>query len=321
MNQLILSDFKESCGLEIISVCPVDGGWLNKKWKVSTGSGDYLVKQFSNKRYSGEKLQRVEAALLRQEEVNKMGVPCPSVKLWGGRAVRILDNDTAYMAMDFCPGKTETPDTITDKQMQSLGNACGLMHKAFARLPVDFVEGFPLDSGRFMNILRESCRENTALITTSSPPEFIKAVAAQEKITKSIPLDFFDKMPKGISHEDFAFDNILFNGVGVSTIIDFDRNHYSFIRHDIGRAILCFALNNDKLDFNKIAAFIEGYAVHLPLTPGDIADVLRLTWCCEAPWWIQPYYFEKDRGKTTRFRDEILWLSENWDNLDALTSM
>ena len=105
MNQLILSDFKESCGLEIISVCPVDGGWLNKKWKVSTGSGDYLVKQFSNKRYSGEKLQRVEAALLRQEEVNKMGAPCPSVKLWGGRAVRILDNDTAYMAMDFCPGK------------------------------------------------------------------------------------------------------------------------------------------------------------------------------------------------------------------------
>ena len=41
-------------------------------------------------------------------------------------------------------------------------------------------------------------------------------------------------------------DNILFNENGVSVILDFDRNHYSYIWMLIGRAILSFALEKIK---------------------------------------------------------------------------
>lgn len=43
-----------------------------------------------------------------------------------GRAIRLLDDDIAYMIMKFCSGKEESPSTITIEQMYSLGNACAV---------------------------------------------------------------------------------------------------------------------------------------------------------------------------------------------------
>jgi len=107
--------------------------------------------------------------------------------------------------------------------------------------------------------------------------EYRKALFAQEPILKQLTNKFFDKLPKGIAHEDFTSDNILFETNSVSAIIDFDRNCYSYIWHDIGRAILSFALNENKIDREIVNAFLEGYIQHLPLTLLDIADALRLS--------------------------------------------
>jgi len=54
--------------------------------------------------------------------------------------------------------------------------------------------------------------------------------------------------------------------------VDFDCNGYSYIWHDIGRAILSFALKENVLDIGKVHAFLDGYLQHLPLTLSNIAD-------------------------------------------------
>jgi homoserine kinase type II len=128
----------------------------------------------------------------------------------------------------------------------------------------------------------------------------------------------FSQSPQNYAHEDFQAGNILFDGEGVSAIVDFDRNSYSYPWHDIGRAILAFALEGQTLHRGKVRAFLEGYTRHFPLSPHNIADALRLTLCIETPWWIRPEYLAPCDEIPARFRDEMLWLIANWEDLDGL---
>jgi homoserine kinase type II len=318
MEHSIIADLKDSYGITFDLITPVIGGWLNKKWKVSTDQYELLVKQYSNKRFSRDKLKEIESALQRQIILEKNGIQCPSIWQCDGNAIRLLDNETAYMVMDFCLGKVENPNTITIMQMRNLGNACGLMHKAFSQLPVISVKGFPINSGQVIDLLWANYHTRLQDCSSNTPIEYRKAVLAQEPILKQLTNEFFDRLPQGIAHEDFTPDNILFDVDCVSAIIDFDRNQYSYIWHDIGRAILSFALKDDRLDLEKIHVFLEGYSQHYELTLSNIVDALRLSWCIEIPWWIQPEFFrENDEKAVVRFKDEMLWLTEHWFELDS----
>ena len=315
MEDKVIVDLQESYGVVCRLITPVAGGWLNRKWRVDTGAGEALVKQFSNERYSREKLRRVEAALQRQIQVASRGVACPRIWRCGGRAIRLLDDETAYMVMEFRPGRIESPETVTNRQLFRLGDACGLLHKAFAQLPVQSVEGYPINSqkeydGLWANFL--------ARRDGGGPAAYRRAVLAQEPILRRLTPSFFDRLPKGIAHEDFTPDNMLFDGDAVSALLDFDRNRYSFVWHDVGRAILSFALLDDRLDVEKLRAFQAGYSRHAVLTPQNAVDALRLTWCIETPWWIQPEFFRENSNKVTRFREEMLWLTEHWFALDSM---
>jgi homoserine kinase type II len=128
----------------------------------------------------------------------------------------------------------------------------------------------------------------------------------------------FSQSPKNYAHEDFQACNILFEGEGVSAILDLDRNIYSYPWHDIGRAMLAFALEGQTLHSGKVRAFLEGYTQHLPLSPQNLADALRLTLCIETPWWIRPEYLAPCDEIPARFRDEMLWLIAKWEDLGSI---
>ncbi len=318
MNDIIKKDLKDSYGIVCEEIIPVTGGWLNKKWKVSSDKGDLLIKQYSNERFSIDQLKLIESALQRQIILEKEGISCPRIWQYKSRAIRFLDNEISYMVMEFCQGKVEKPNTISIEQMQSLGSTCALIHKAFSKIPLQSVKGFPIDNEKLINSLWTnyySCMEECS---SDLSEEYKKAIFAQEAILNKLTNEFFDRLPRGIAHEDFTPDNMLFHADCVSAIIDFDRNHYSYIWHDIGRAILSFALEDGKINIEKINAFIKGYSQHLKLTLFDVADSLRLSWCIEIPWWIQPSYIKVASEKVSRFKNEMLWLTENWFKINSL---
>lgn len=318
MQDTIIADLRDTYGLACTQITPVAGGWLNRKWKVTAGERELLVKQFSNERCGREKLEFIESALQRQIILEKHGVPCPFIWQCGGRAIRLLDHETAYMVMDFRPGWAEGPGTVTLPQMRSLGSACGLMHKVFSQLPAEGVEGYPIHGQQVMDSLWANFHARRQECSTCGPVEYRMAVLAQEPILKQLSTGFFDRLPKGIAHEDFSPDNILFGADYVSAILDFDRNRYSFLWHDIGRAMLSLALKDNRMDLQRISAFVEGYSQYITLTLPDVADALRLAWCIEAPWWIRPERFRENTEKVVRFKDEMLWLTEHWFELDSL---
>ncbi|HIS50801.1 MAG TPA: phosphotransferase [Candidatus Gallacutalibacter pullistercoris] len=319
MEDKIRRDIETYDGIKILNISRVKGGWLNQLWKISTDHGDdQLVKVYSPERYDHEKLHFLESALYRQILIEKQGIPCPHIVLRDGHAIRYLDNQIAYIMMGFCSGHNESCSTITAKQMYSLGMNCALMHKAFSMLPYTSVKGYPFNSQKLLYSLWENHHKRKQNIHPTQPIRYREAILMQKSILESIDKDLFERIPKGIAHEDFTPDNLLFHDTGLSAIIDFDRNHYSFLWHDIGRTILSFALRDGVLDMQKVAAFVRGYSLYFPLTRANIADSLRISWCIESTWWIQPAYFLMEPCKATRYRDEIIWLGKHWFEIDSI---
>lgn len=319
MDATILNDLRTTYGLSMTDIESITGGWMNRKWKIQTGCGTFLIKQFSRVRFRPGQLEKIEDALVRQVIAARMGIPCPEILTpEDDHILRFLDDGTVYMVMRFCEGHMETPATVTAEQMHSLGNVCGKIHRAFSRIPPENVKGYPIDAARLIGELMENhnVRRKDDRMETSA--EYRKAVMAQKTILDTLSPAFFARLPKGIAHEDFTPDNMLFEGEKVSAILDFDRNCYSFLWHDVGRALLSLTLDHGELNLEKVRAFVDGYAVHMPLAMEDIADALRITWCIEVPWWIQPEFFGECAPKVARFRDEILWLTEHWSELDSI---
>ncbi len=316
MNKSIIKDLKEIYDFNINNINFIDGGWLNQNWKIETDIGDYLVKEFSRKRFNSEKLEILEYAMERQKRLSENGVNCPFPYEYNNKIIRLLEDDTAYMLMDFCEGELRDSKTITIKQMESLGENCGLMHSEFSKLYITNIKNYPLDSNDILDKLNANYNKLIVESEKSKYNEFRELVKMQIDIINDLTIEFIDSIPKGISHEDFTSYNILFDKDGVTGILDFDRNTYSYIYHDIGRAILSFCLNEDKLEIDKIKEFVSGYQKYLPLTMENIMSALKITWCIEVIWWIQEEFFVSDRGKATVFRDEIIWLTNNYFKLD-----
>lgn len=300
MDERILNDLKESYGLEGRRFSRVNGGFMNALWRVETENGAVLVKVFSAKRFQGKKLDDIERALLLQKKLHAMGVRCPRVH---GKAMRRMDAQTAYMMMDYCAGHNETPETITPVQMQSLGEQMAKMHAAFDQLPPAGEKGFPIDCERISSQLQqymeqygnEELRRIAATWTAA-------AIARQEM---------------ALRHEDMTQDNVLFDEAGVTAIIDFDRACYSFALRDIGRAILSFGRTEKGIARENVQALLQGYNTIKPLTVEKLVQALRVAWLSEATWWIGPQA-EQLTGKALRFREDMLWLTENYFNLEKI---
>lgn len=315
MNEIILRDLKSAFGITVWDHAEVSGGYLNQKWRVRTNQGNLLVKQYSHARFSARKLADIEQALRRQIVLHDMGVPCPRLLTAGNELIRHPDEDTSYMVMEFAEGHVETPETVTSAQMNSLGAACARMHAAFQTLPAESVKGYPLQPDAVTAALISHCKHP---LPADAGEEFSQILSSLTGIAASVPTDFIAQFPQAVCHEDFSRDNMLFHMDRLSVFLDFDRNQYSFPAHDIGRILLSLALNEDRLDADKVRSFIRGYNSRLPLTAQETADALRLTLCIEAPWWLHPGCFTGDDSKPRRFAHEMRWLIQNWPHLAEL---
>lgn len=212
---LLFSDFKNKLQCSVFSSSPVSGGYLNSKWKVATDRGTFFLKQYSPKRYSQKKIEETECALRRQTIVWNLGVLCPKLFEHEGIIIQRLNEDLWYMAMEYVDGELLPREKAEPTHMLSLGKACAQMHKTFQTIPV-FADVFQYKNTRdqlYSNY--ENCLQEAKEIDI---PEYLRAVKKQMPILESIDDRFFEKIPKGFTHLDFAGDNILFQGEQVSAI-------------------------------------------------------------------------------------------------------
>ena len=314
----VLEDLKTAFGITPTRVTPITGGYLNKKWKLETADGTYVLKLFSPARYSAEKLDRIETALQNQRMLYDAGISCPRVYDCGGVILRRvptfvptlpmgLDNHATYMLMSFEEGSMPTPLTVTAEQMTSLGAQVAMMHNALSSLDARSDVHYPLLGA---DIAARNAEHRTSLDAFSDiqlPPQL-------DDILSALDASFFDRQNRQLCHEDLSCDNLLFRE-NHPILLDFDRCQYSFPLHDVGRALLSLAFDGETLRTPLVKAFADGYRTTLPLTADALADAFRITFACEFTWWIRREYLLCSEPKVARFVREMRYLMQIWDTL------
>jgi len=316
MTELIFRDFETAFGVCIQEIHPVSGGYLNRKWRVRTDAGDVLLKQYSHERFNRKKLNEIEQALARQMILYDQGIPCPRVWKAGETIIRRPSEEIDYMVMEFLPGESAGPDAVNLLQMESLGEVCARMHEAFRRLPCEGVKGYPMNRNQLLAALKEAVRPG-AEEEENAPEAYREAVKRARRWAEKADFSFLSRIEASIAHEDFTPDNMLFSGTGLSAVLDFDRNQFSFPLHDIGRVLMSLACHDGKMIGERVSAFRSGYARCARLTDSDISDALKLTALIEIPWWIRPGCFAGSSPKVRRFAEEMLFLIRNISEFDG----
>lgn len=318
MRQSIIDDMAAAFGIHCGEEEPVEGGWLNKKWRVTSDRGELLVKRYSNRRFSVRGLEHIDRAMLMQQTLCERGVKCPKVFAADGHVLRTLSDGSVYMVMEFCSGVTGDYRKLTLSELESLGDACGVMKREMAKLPTQGVKAYFTGGGALLSDLHAYHEKRMSELSEDAPQAYRAALERQPAILTSLTPAYLDSLEAGIAHEDFSPDNMLFETDGLAAILDFDRMGVNFILHDIGRVLLSLTLIDGRLDAMRVRAFTRGYTRHLPFGAKDLADALRVTWCIETPWWVNPPLFSDPKPKIARFRDELLWLTENYFELDEI---
>lgn len=318
MDESIRADLEANYGLRCGGAVPLRGGWLNRLWRFDSGGQSWIIKQYSAERYSPEKFIRLEAALQRQAALEQAGIPCPKILLCGGKAIRSTADGKKYSVMSRCPGENRPEGPLPTALMRDVGSVCAQIHRQFSNLSCADAENHPIDGASLVNALRTDFLSRRKELSPEMPLPFREAVLGQEPILRELDADFFDRLPKGIAHEDFTPDNLLFGPDGLTAVLDFDRNCRGFLWHDVGRALMSFAWDGETLRGGLVRDFLQGYSGFRRLTPEDAADALRVTCCLEIPWWIRPESFAMAPCKASRYRDETVWLIAHWFELGDL---
>ena len=82
----LLQTFHRFFGLKVYESTPIKRGWLNLKWKVTTDSGTFLIKQYNKRRYKMYNPEDLSFACAQQVRLYYQGLACPrfaQIK-WGG---------------------------------------------------------------------------------------------------------------------------------------------------------------------------------------------------------------------------------------------
>ncbi len=311
MWQSIFADIRAAFGFDIYDSAPVLGGWLNEKRKIVTDVGVYLVKQFSEKRYGKGKMTFLEAALQCACRAYAAGVPSPKMLSTDGHVIHTTKEGYSYTVMTFCEGEQKSHETITLAGMQSLGAALGQLHTVYAGLKMCGVH-----QGSTGQKVYDMLRTHTEWLYAE--PEYANLLPFIEKRIAEVTPQLLDALPRQICHEDFSADNLLFSEDRLSAILDFDRTQYSFPLHDVGRALMSFAFDEERLRPEYIRAFCQGYAVHRSLTEVDVVWALRLVFCMEMSWWFLPGYGSSASPKVQRFFREVCYLAKYGGVLAAI---
>jgi len=310
----IIKEVEKSYDIKCSVQREITGGWKNRKWKVHSCLGDVVIKELSHERYSASRLKEVEKALMIQSDISKNLEIVPRIFKADDRIIQ-EKNNFHYMIMEYIEGVHKNTFSITDRELFILGEALAHIHL----MPSKTIYGdsrvlddhFRNNQEHSKNITIEKIRNN----------KFYEVCNKVKKITETISVDFFNNLKTGFTHSDFTKDNILFTESDVK-ILDFDRGRIGYQLQDVGRAIMGFTYEGDSINIDKLKHFIRGYNSIKPITNAEVCKSLRLIWIIEVTWWFHERIFQEGiKDKLKDFREEIIWITNNWESLEDITDM
>lgn len=312
----ILSSISDIFDLEIYNHLQIEQGYLNLKWKIETDIGSLFVKQYNKIRYPENFINGLEISLTHQFNLYKHGIPTPKLFSNQGKYVLRTPSQERFVLMSLCDGNVIRPGSANENQAYTLGNAIGRMHRI---LNLNNTNSYPLHWDiRNKKEMFEIWNKRWIHANNMKCEKTIRALEVQRKIIDETDIDIFSNCEQGWGHWDLFVDNLLFTYGSLSAILDFDRMHYVYPEFDISRPILSCALDKTSIHMDRVSAFVKGYRDYHPLSIEKLVRSIRLTWWKEAEW--VNVEGENDSNPLKRFREENIWVGENWSYLHDIFS-
>ncbi|OME92248.1 MULTISPECIES: phosphotransferase [Paenibacillus] len=312
----IIKDVEYKFGWKIQNAIPNNLGYGNLKWIMEANHGPVFIKQYDKVRYR-RGLDGVKQALKYQNMMHADGIPCQPVIDFKGEYIHATPTGESYMISGVSTGMPVEAGETNNEQMYSLGEATGRMHKWMqVNMPLLQFLQWELPS-KEKKI--EELRINYLETQQAGNEKYLAAIEKQIEILKRFDLEKLKNNSfQGWAHWDMHMDNLLFHSDSLADILDFDRLHYVYMDFDISRAILSGALRANQINIETTKSYIEGYRIHRTLLPEQLVGSVKLTWYKEFKWVHEK--FRKDKAMS-RFIDEMIWIGDEWENLDEIFDM
>ena len=314
---VIFEDLKEECeylfSFKVQKSTPIIRGWLNLKWKIETDDGVYLLKQYNKDRYKLYNPDLLLQALQQQQRLHKSGVRCPRLLTYENNILHTSKSNERFIVMEYKKGKTLQAGKLNTKQMYTLGQMIGKMHKLLndGSFMSEQTTHFILPTQEEQLLYWKSMIKEAEKLGKEETVPFIKL---QQEVTKFVDIEAFHTSIQGWVHRDLWVDNLLFDNDNLSAILDFDRMGYDYLELDIARAVLSCALDGKRLNGELVSSFLNGYRMEFYFPTGGIVRAIQMLWYMESKWWIHAN-MDKHSVPPTRFAEEMIWIAENYQEL------
>lgn len=310
----ILAYLKNYFGMDLKESQPVNRGYRNYKWILSTKDGArYFAKHYHPARFTVTKLEEVKKTLYIQDQLNQQGITCPKPYSKDGEYIHETPLGIHFVLMEHSDGMLVEPGKINHDQVYHLGKMIGHMHYILSQLPEGNLDWKPNQVEMF-----NKWSQQWELVQNDSSQKAIYALEKQRIIIDSLHLENFENCKQGYAHWDLWVDNLLFYPNKVAAILDFDRMRFVFPELDIARVILSGTYSVESgMDWDAIRLFLKGYRKFLPFSAQQLARAFRLSWCQESVWWFT-HDIEVRDANPKRFFEEMLWITENWNCLNDM---
>ena len=290
MNEIIL-ELVNKCNLGNISGLPkkIEGGLLNKMFKVSTTKGNYAFKLINPevaKRKDGIK------NLIFTEKVSNIaklnGIKCISAIEINNELIHCIKNNY-FLIFDWFEGSPITEKELTEDKIKKIAQELCLLHKIdFSSLEKECNISYELDEINFDFYLSKIKNQNIYKLVDDIKKRFSELDKESIRCLKII------KEKKVISHRDLDLPNVLWNNDNMPVIIDWETSGWVNPTLEVIDTAWNWSGGKDYFDKNKYKLFLETY-----LKEGGILDDYEIAF--KADYKAKLRWFEYNLKRITIF--------------------
>ncbi|MDR6549884.1 homoserine kinase type II [Paenibacillus qinlingensis] len=294
-------------------------GWLNVKWRcdIQPDSRSVFVKYYHPDRYKlhlPERRAKIERTLFLQQRLHEQGFTCPRVYEGNGAYIQETPSGFLFAMMDWVQGNVREAGKMSRSDMYDFGQKTGRMHQLLCDEELDASAWHPNQTACLADL-----QSNLKQARDEQCHPLIELLEQAIHHVEMLDFRIFEESRIGWTHWDLWADNVIVDENKIAGIVDFDRMAVAYPEIDVARAILSGAFDAGGIRVDAVQAFIAGYREHMEVPTGLILRSFKMLYLIESIWWLRTPVL-RDTAVPKRFLEEMIWLTQHWDELPYLFS-
>jgi homoserine kinase type II len=265
---------------------PIAAGTINTNLRVETDDGWRFLR--INEGKTEDDVAR-EAAIVAHAAAHGVPTPVPApagdgrpFARWAGQIVSLFP---------WLPGRTLTRAQVSPEHARQVGGALARLHLASDGLA-------DRRAGRYEPAEIERRLASIAELS-GSRAELAGPVATLAPELRALSAERGAALPAGVIHGDLFIDNVLFDGVQLVALLDFEQASWGRLAYDVAVTLLAFTFGRDDFQPALVRALLDGYAAVRPPSDAErtaFAAELRFAACRFAVTRITDVHLKRGEG-------------------------